>query len=77
VETAARELRLPLKLSFKDANNRAYEERREIIVPLYSQAELEKYGFATPQGIMLTVLAAIILLFAAYFVYAHFLKKKK
>ncbi|MEM0475263.1 MAG: hypothetical protein QW343_00500 [Candidatus Norongarragalinales archaeon] len=76
-ETAASELRLPVALRFKDANNRAYEEKTEIVVPIYSQSELEKYGLAAPQGIIWTATAAVVVLAVAWLAYSRFVKKKK
>ena len=76
-ETDATEIRLPVAISFKDANNRAYSETSEVVVPLYSQTELEKYGLAAPQGMLASIALVIIVLIVAYFGYTRFLKKKK
>jgi hypothetical protein len=73
-ETGASELRLPVALRFKDANNRAYEQQSAVVVPLYSQAELEKYGYATPQSLLVTVAAIIVILLAAWWAYKKFFK---
>ena len=75
-ETDASAFVLPVKLSFKDANNREYEQTSEITVPLYSQAELEKYGLAAPQGMILTIVVVLVVLVAAYYGYRRFVKNR-
>lgn len=77
--SASKNIILPLKLAFKDANNKQYYEKREVTLRLYSEEEITRLDLEKKAGLNLVVIAitALILLYAAWRIYKWYSHRKK
>lgn len=65
------QIKLPLEISFKDANNKNYKEYREVSLRLYSEEEITRMDLEKKGGLN-TVLIAVIALIAFYVLWRLF-----
>ena len=75
---AGSQVKLPLEVSFKDANNRQYKEKLELSLRLYSEEEITRMDLEKKSGLNL-ILIAIIALVTLYVLWRLFkwLSRKK
>ncbi|RMF06720.1 hypothetical protein D6764_01585, partial [Candidatus Woesearchaeota archaeon] len=73
--TDKRFIDLPLTYSYRDANNKLFEEKQVLKLRLYSEEELKKYGFVKEKSFSGLLIVAVVLI-AGYFVWRRFRKRK-
>lgn len=77
--TASGNLILPFQLSFKDANNKQYDEKRQVTLRLYSEEEITRLDLEKKAGLNIIFIAiiALVLLYAVWRLYKWYSRRKK
>ena len=71
-----KQVKLPLVLEYKDANNNEFKDRIELKLSLYSASEAKKFGLTTSNRFV-GIFIIIIVVVAGLFYYRKYKKKKK
>ncbi|MBI2651625.1 hypothetical protein HYX01_04085 [Candidatus Woesearchaeota archaeon] len=70
-----KEVKLPILIEYKDANNNDYKENKEIILSLYTSSEAKKFGFKKGNGYLGILIIIIIVAFGLLY-YKRYVKPK-
>ena len=74
--TNQKAIKLPVMLSYKDANNKDFTETKELALNLYSASEAKKFGLKEGNGTWSIVIFVVIAL-AGIYLYRRWRKRKK
>ncbi len=76
---AGNQIKLPLEISFKDANNKNYKEYREVFLRLYSEEEITRMDLEKKSGLntILIVVIALVAFYALWRLLKWFSRRKK
>ena len=74
-DSAGKKVVLPVRYTYRDANNKLYEEKQNLELRLYTPEELEAYNFVQKKSYS-AVIVVIVVLLAAYLGWRRFKKRK-
>lgn len=60
-------VKIPVEVTYKDANNNNYEENREVELKLYSSSDAKNFGVKKNSNFMLVIVAVLVIGVAYYF----------
>ena len=69
-------INLPIKLEYRDANNKVIKENYQVSLKLYSSSEAKKYGLKS-SSIVGWLIILVLLGVIGYFLYRKYWRKKK